>query len=76
MSLFDIHYANIYELTKYRPSESKSRLRRHVITTVILFILVASFVPYQFAFIVAFLVQISSCVKSLIIARSGVSKYI
>ncbi|PKK79545.1 PGAP1-domain-containing protein [Rhizophagus irregularis] len=66
MSRRDLFVKNIVN----KPSESKSRLRRHVIITLILFILVASFVPYQFAFIVAFLVQISSCVKSLIIARS------
>ncbi|CAG8433121.1 7786_t:CDS:2 [Ambispora gerdemannii] len=53
-----------------RSQESKtSRTRRRIITTIILFILVASFVPYQFAFVVAFLVHIVSCVRSLVEVR-------
>ncbi|CAG8433285.1 4166_t:CDS:10 [Diversispora eburnea] len=48
-----------------------NRLRRRGIATIILFISVATFVPYQFAFVVAFFVHIVSCVRSLIIARIG-----
>ncbi|CAG8664211.1 24755_t:CDS:10, partial [Dentiscutata erythropus] len=55
-----------------RPSETKaSVLLRRAVTTIILFILVASFVPYQFAYIVAFFVHFVSCVRSLVVARYG-----
>ncbi|KAG9307753.1 hypothetical protein G9A89_023318 [Geosiphon pyriformis] len=54
-----------------RPQESKiSRTWRRLITTMILIILVVSFVPYQFAFVVAFLVHIVSCVRSLMDAQT------
>ncbi|RIB09972.1 PGAP1-like protein [Gigaspora rosea] len=48
-----------------------SVLLRRAVTTIILFILVASFVPYQFAYIVAFFVHFVSCVRSLVVARYG-----
>ncbi|ORZ15985.1 PGAP1-like protein-domain-containing protein [Lobosporangium transversale] len=48
-------------------------IRRRVITTIILFIMVATFVPYQFAFVVAVLVHIVSCVRSLIYALKATS---
>ncbi|KAF8925799.1 GPI inositol deacylase [Dissophora ornata] len=48
-------------------------VRRRVITTVILFIMVATFVPYQFAFVVAVLVHIVSCVRSLLVAQATTS---
>jgi hypothetical protein len=48
-------------------------VRRRVITTIVLFIMVATFVPYQFAFVVAVLVHIVSCVRSLLVAQSSVS---
>ncbi|CAG8456911.1 17514_t:CDS:2 [Acaulospora morrowiae] len=57
---------------KGTPESKKSKLRRRSVTTAILFILVSSFVPYQFAFVVAFLVHVVSCVRSLIVARKGV----
>lgn len=47
-------------------------VRRRVITTIVLFIMVATFVPYQFAFVVAVLVHIVSCVRSLLVAQASV----
>ncbi|CAO3567361.1 unnamed protein product [Mortierella alpina] len=55
-----------------RTLSKRSRgVRRRVITTIILFIMVATFVPYQFAFVVAVLVHIVSCVRSLRFARTA-----
>ncbi|KAI1290567.1 GPI inositol deacylase, partial [Mortierella claussenii] len=51
-------------------SRRSRAVRRRVITTIILFIMVATFVPYQFAFVVAVLVHIVSCVRSLILAKT------
>lgn len=39
--------------------------RRRLITTAILFFFVSTFVPYQFAYLVACLVQIATCAKAL-----------
>ena len=47
-------------------------MKRRVITTIVLFIMVATLVPYQFAFVVAVLVHIVSCVRSLIVAQAAV----
>ncbi|KAI7816311.1 PGAP1-like protein-domain-containing protein [Gamsiella multidivaricata] len=52
-------------------SKRSRGVRRRVITTIILFIMVATFVPYQFAFVVAVLVHIVSCVRSLLIAQAS-----
>lgn len=50
-----------------RTQETKhQQIQRRAITTVILFLLVATFIPYQFVFVVAFLVQIVTCVRSLV----------
>ncbi|KAF9969282.1 GPI inositol deacylase [Actinomortierella ambigua] len=56
-----------------RVSPRSRATRRRVITTVILFIMVATFVPYQFAFIVAVLVHIVSCVRALLVASNASS---
>ncbi|ORZ14161.1 PGAP1-like protein-domain-containing protein [Absidia repens] len=44
----------------------RQRMERRVITTLILFSLVATCIPYQFVFLVAFLVHIITCVRSLV----------
>ncbi|RKF72143.1 GPI inositol-deacylase [Golovinomyces cichoracearum] len=44
---------------------SPSSPRRRLITTVILLFLVSTFIPYQFAYLVACLVQIATCTKAL-----------
>ncbi|KAG0319318.1 GPI inositol deacylase [Dissophora globulifera] len=54
-------------------SKRSRGVRRRIITTIILFIMVATFVPYQFAFVVAVLVHIVSCVRSLLIAQASTS---
>ncbi|KAF9909207.1 GPI inositol deacylase [Linnemannia zychae] len=52
-------------------SKRSRGVRRRVITTIVLFIMVATFVPYQFAFVVAVLVHIVSCVRSLLVAQTS-----
>lgn len=49
------------------------RLHRRVITTIVLFLLVATFIPYQFAFVVAFLVHIVTCSRAIVKATATVS---
>ncbi|KAI8983625.1 PGAP1-like protein-domain-containing protein [Pilobolus umbonatus] len=44
---------------------SYQQIQRRVITTLILILLVATFIPYQFVFVIAFFVQIATCVRSL-----------
>lgn len=59
-----------------RPHESEpSRVRRRLITTLVLFALVATFVPYQFAFIVAFFVQVISCVRAINRAEAAAQRH-
>ncbi|KAI9785041.1 MAG: GPI inositol deacylase [Candelina submexicana] len=56
------------------PAFAASSPRRRTITTGILLILVALFIPYQFAYIVACVVQIVTCIRALSFAgetRSG-----
>ncbi|KAI7858145.1 PGAP1-like protein-domain-containing protein [Circinella umbellata] len=49
-----------------RDGETRNqRFQRRAITTIILFVLVATCIPYQFVFVVAFLVHIISCIRSL-----------
>ncbi|RCH88774.1 GPI inositol deacylase, partial [Rhizopus stolonifer] len=51
----------------YRTQETRQQqIQRRAITTLVLFLLVATFIPYQFVFVVAFLVQIATCVRSLV----------
>ncbi|KAF9332810.1 GPI inositol deacylase [Podila minutissima] len=51
-------------------SKRSRGVRRRIVTTIVLFIMVATFVPYQFAFVVAVLVHIVSCVRSLLVAQA------
>ncbi|KAI8147566.1 PGAP1-like protein-domain-containing protein [Fennellomyces sp. T-0311] len=49
-----------------RQQETRNqRFQRRAITTLILFVLVATCIPYQFVFVVAVLVHIISCIRSL-----------
>ena len=43
--------------------------KRRLITTLILLLIVATIVPYQFAYIVACVVQVVSCIKALKFAK-------
>lgn len=57
-----------------RPQETLyQQIQRRTITTCILFVLVATCIPYQFVFIVAFLVHIIGCVRALIRLKIPVS---
>lgn len=50
-----------------RTSETRGqRFQRRAITTLVLFVMVATCIPYQFVFVVAFLVHTITCVRSLI----------
>lgn len=48
------------------------QIQRRAITTLILFVLVATFIPYQFVFVVAFLVQCVTCVRALLKSKVSV----
>lgn len=50
------------------PAFAPSSPRRRFITTCILLFLVATFIPYQFAYLVACLVQIATCTRALRLA--------
>ncbi|KAI9484440.1 PGAP1-like protein-domain-containing protein [Zychaea mexicana] len=50
-----------------RANETRSqKFQRRAITTLVLFVMVATCIPYQFVFVVAVLVHIISCIRSLI----------
>ena len=51
------------------PAFAPSSPRRRIITTSILLFLVATFIPYQFAYLVACLVQIATCTRAIRLAR-------
>lgn len=51
------------------PAFSPSSPRRRIITTGILLFLVSTFIPYQFAYLVACLVQIATCTRALRLAQ-------
>lgn len=52
------------------------RFQRRAITTVVLFVLVATCIPYQFVFVVAFLVHIITCVYAKMrLGKSEVSRH-
>lgn len=58
------------------PTFSQSSPRRRLLTTGILLFLVSTFIPYQFAYLVACLVQIATCIRALRLAldsRSGIN---
>ncbi len=50
-----------------------SSLGRRVVTASILLLLVSTVIPYQFAFLVACIVQITTCIRALRLARETVS---
>ncbi|EPB84720.1 hypothetical protein HMPREF1544_08519 [Mucor circinelloides 1006PhL] len=57
-----------------RNHESRQQqFQRRAVTTLILFLLVATFIPYQFVFVVAFLVQIVTCVRALVRSKASVN---
>lgn len=56
-----------------RHETRQQQFQRRAVTTLILFLLVATFIPYQFVFVVAFLVQIVTCVRALVRSKALVS---
>ena len=55
------------------PAFSNSSPRRRIITTCVLLFLVSTFIPYQFAYLDAVLVQLSTCTRALRLVRETVS---
>lgn len=53
------------------PTFSPSTPRRRLLTTAILLFLVSTVIPYQFAYLVACLVQIATCARALRLAREA-----
>ena len=51
------------------PAFAPSTPRRRILTTAILLLLVSTVIPYQFAYLVACLVQIATCARALRFAR-------
>lgn len=47
-------------------------LRKRVLTTIILILLAATIIPYQFEFVVLCIVQLCTCVRALSVARETV----
>lgn len=54
------------------PAFSTSSPRRRIMTTMMLLFFVATLIPYQFAYMVACIVQIATCVRALKFARENV----
>ena len=50
---------------------ASTSMQRRVVTTSILLLLVATMIPYQFAYMIICIIQIATCVRSLDIARSN-----
>jgi glycosylphosphatidylinositol deacylase len=54
------------------PTFSSSSPRRRIMTTLMLLFFVATLIPYQFAYMVACIVQIATCVRALKVAKESV----
>ncbi|MCJ1309309.1 GPI inositol deacylase [Agyrium rufum] len=52
-----------------RPAFTEVSPRRRLITTAFLLIMVSTFIPYQFAYMVACIVQIATCTRALRVAK-------
>lgn len=57
--------------TAVSPAFSPSTPRRRLLTTAVLLFLVSTVIPYQFAYLVACLVQIATCARALRFARES-----
>ena len=74
----DNHVFCSWALTRYRkrltaPAFAAVSPRRRIITTGILLFLVSTIIPYQFAYMVACIVQIATCTRALRLAKDTVS---
>ncbi|EIE85315.1 hypothetical protein RO3G_10025 [Rhizopus delemar RA 99-880] len=56
---------NLWPISRQQETRYQ-QIQRRTITTCILFMMVATCIPYQFVFVVAFLVQIIDCVRALL----------
>lgn len=61
----ELTLAYIRPLSTSSTVAASSRTKRRIIVTLILLFIVATLVPFQFAYVVACVVQFSSCVKAL-----------
>lgn len=69
-----VAYSSILKLVgSVNPAFVVSSLRRRLIVTSVLIILVWTFIPYQFLFIVLCIAQLATCVRALSLARESVS---
>ena len=70
-------YAPICKLTTSRrvaiPSFNTTSPRRRIITASVLLLLVSTFIPYQFAFLVACVIQVATCARALRLVSETVS---
>jgi glycosylphosphatidylinositol deacylase len=57
---------------KIGPAFSTASPRRRLLTTVFLLFLVSTLIPYQFAYMVACIVQIATCTRALRVAKENV----
>ncbi|KAI7862596.1 PGAP1-like protein-domain-containing protein [Spinellus fusiger] len=56
-------WAGSYRLYPRLSETRYQQFQRRAVTTVVLFVLVATCIPYQFVFVVAFLVHIATCIR-------------
>ena len=63
---------NLYSKRNAPASFSVSSPRRRFITTGVLLLLVSTLIPYQFAYMVACIVQIATCTRALRLAKENV----
>ncbi|KAI7903837.1 PGAP1-like protein-domain-containing protein [Cokeromyces recurvatus] len=68
-------WTNISVSVRFQRKESEQeQLQRRFIITLILFLLVATFIPYQFVFVVAFLVQIVTCIRAFLKTKASFNR--
>ena len=64
----------IYARRVMAPAFAAISPRRRIITTSILLLMVSTVIPYQFAYVVACIVQIATCTRALRFAKETVSR--
>src|SRR5690606_18046790 len=68
----DNHFANS-DYRNYAPAFTSNSPKRRILTTLVLLISVATLIPFQFAYMVACIVQLATTVRALRFARESVS---
>lgn len=76
-NITQLHYRKKADLGRrsLAPAFSTSSPRRRIMTTLMLLFFVATLIPYQFAYMVACIVQIATCVRALKFAQESVRFY-